>query len=236
MYYAIFGFLFGFIIPYMARRFAKFMPATPAYAVYRLIKPHASVSKRKKLSNPQYQKLCRRYFMRSLGWAIVCAALSWLTKAGLEQYGCASIFCTGFLWTLLLLSEIDTRMYILPDILTFPLLLFGFLFSVTCGFINPLESALASLVGFFLPVIASAFLVWKDKNALGGGDIKLFSAIGAWMGVELLLYVVILSSFLFGIASILKRQRSGAFGPSIVLATIIVAFWVFSGIPYKLNF
>jgi len=236
MFYAIFGFLFGFLIPYAARRFAKFMPATPAYAIYRLIKPHAFVSKEKRHSNPQYQKLCRRYFMRSFGWAVVCAALSWLTYSGLEEYSCAAVFCTGFLWTLLLLSEIDIRMCILPDILTFPLLLFGFLFSIICGFINPLESSLASLVGFFLPVIASAFLVWKDKNALGGGDIKLFSAIGAWMGVELLLYIIILASGLFGVASLLKKRRSGAFGPSIVLATIIVAFWVFSGIPYKFDF
>ena len=36
MWYAVYGFVFGMLIPYMARRFSKFMPATMAYAVYRL--------------------------------------------------------------------------------------------------------------------------------------------------------------------------------------------------------
>ena len=34
MSYIFWGFLFGVLIPYMARRFAKFMPATAAYALY----------------------------------------------------------------------------------------------------------------------------------------------------------------------------------------------------------
>ena len=37
MSYIFWGFLFGVLIPYMARRFAKFMPATAAYALYRLL-------------------------------------------------------------------------------------------------------------------------------------------------------------------------------------------------------
>ena len=39
MVYVICGLVLGLLIPYMARRFAKFMPATPAYALYRLTKP-----------------------------------------------------------------------------------------------------------------------------------------------------------------------------------------------------
>ena len=62
----------------MARRFYKFMPATMAYAVYRLVKPNQPVSKQKRADNPRYGKLVRRYLMRSVGWGILAAALSYL--------------------------------------------------------------------------------------------------------------------------------------------------------------
>ena len=45
MIYAVYGFVAGFLIPYMSRRFAKFMPATPAYALYRLVKPNKTARK-----------------------------------------------------------------------------------------------------------------------------------------------------------------------------------------------
>lgn len=38
MIYALYGFLVGLFIPYTARRFAKFMPATPGYALWQLLR------------------------------------------------------------------------------------------------------------------------------------------------------------------------------------------------------
>lgn len=227
MIYAVYGFLFGILIPFIARRFAKFMPATPAYAIYRILKPVKMVSREKRKNNPQYQKLMRKYIMRSIGWGITCSGLSFLCYAGFEGATHLIKWYIGCLWVLLLLTEIDKRMELLPDILTFPLLLAGFLCatisSIGC-FVSPMESALGAAVGFVLPVFASAFLIWKDENALGGGDIKLFSAIGAWLGVELLLYTVVLSCVIFAVEALIKKQCAGAFGPSIVWATILVAF------------
>ena len=57
MTYILIGFLFGFTIPYLARRFAKFMPATLAYAIYRIFHINKTVSKSKKQKNPKYKKL-----------------------------------------------------------------------------------------------------------------------------------------------------------------------------------
>ena len=48
MIYALSGLLFGLLIPYMSRRFAKFMPATLAYALYRIVKPVRRVSAAKR--------------------------------------------------------------------------------------------------------------------------------------------------------------------------------------------
>ena len=178
MSYIFWGFLFGVLIPYMARRFAKFMPATAAYALYRLLWPVKTVSDERKRANPAYQKLMSAYVMRSLGYGIITAAISY---AAYWQFGAAHLW-----WYL--------------------------------------ESSIGAAAGYVLPVLASLFLVWKHKDVFGGGDIKLLSAAGAWLGVELLLYVILLSCLVFGIYALIRRQRAGAFGPAIAISAIIVAF------------
>ena len=123
MSYIFWGFLFGVLIPYMARRFAKFMPATAAYALYRLLWPVKTVSDERKRANPAYQKLMSAYVMRSLGYGIITAAISY---AAYWQFGAAHLWWyLAFIWILLLLTEIDYKTMYLPDILTFPLLLAG---------------------------------------------------------------------------------------------------------------
>lgn len=225
MLYIVYGFLFGILIPYMARRFAKFMPATAAYALYRLVWPVKTVSDEKKRANPYYQKLMSAYVMRSLGYGIISAAVSY---AAVLRFGTPHIWWyLSFIWILLLLLEIDYKTMYLPDILTIPLLLTGFLCAVLVGdWSGPAESSVGAAAGYVLPIIASLFLVWKNKDVFGGGDIKLLSAVGAWLGVEELLYVIILSCVIFGGYALLKRKRSGAFGPAIAIAAIIVAFFI----------
>lgn len=226
MIYALFGLLFGLFIPYLARRFEKFMPATVAYAVYRVIKPNKSVKREKKKNNHRYLKLIRSYKIYSVGWAIATAALSYFTFVSLgANY---IVWHLVFVWILLLLFEIDKRMLLLPDILTLPLLLVGFCYAALVGgWVGTGESAIGAFAGYFLPVIASLLLVWRHKDAFGGGDIKLLAAVGAWVGLEKLLYVIILSCIIFALYAAINRKRDGAFGPSIVTASIIVAFTFF---------
>ncbi len=230
MFYTICGFIFGFLIPYIARRFAKFMPATPAYALYRIIWPVKKVSKNKRQNNSKYHKLIKKYIMRSIGWAVVSASLS-----------CAVYFCFGQperLWllflilSLLLLYEIDERMLLLPDILTIPLLIGGFAYSAFAlsynsdYILSPEQiSVLGASAGYILPVVASIFLIKKHPDCFGGGDIKLLSALGAWLGLEAIPYLILLSSSIFAIISVAKKQRVGAFGPSIVIGAIILVFF-----------
>ena len=75
MIYTLVGFILGFSIPYLARRYAKFMPATMAYALYRIFHINKSVSKSKKLCNRKYLQLKNHYLMRSLGWGIISSAI-----------------------------------------------------------------------------------------------------------------------------------------------------------------
>ncbi|MBO7097159.1 MAG: hypothetical protein J6W11_00785, partial [Alphaproteobacteria bacterium] len=124
MLYIFSGFLFGMLIPYMARRFAKFMPATMAYALYRLIMPNKKVSAVKRKNNIKYRNLMRKYVIKSFVWGVVSALLTLGVHLCLR-----SDLLIVLVWILLLLYEIDERMFLLPDILTVPLLIVGFLYS-----------------------------------------------------------------------------------------------------------
>ena len=229
------SFVWGAMVPYMARRFAKFMPATPAYALYRLIKP----SKHTKCENQKYKLLKKKYRLRSLVYAFALSGLSLM----LIRNNAANVMIVGsmlFIWILALLAEIDYRTFLLPDILTVPLLIFGFAFSAiveeffgvgkyVCGdfpMIGVVQSAIGALLGYFIPVVASLFMLKKSKDAFGGGDIKMLAAIGAWLGINGLFFTILSSCVLFGVYMLIKRKKSGAFGPALAMAA--VAYIVYS--------
>ena len=220
MIYILSAFVFGLFIPYAARRFAKFMPATFAGALIELFR----LEKREK----GYRKhsLYRKFLWRSVLCGLVAAGL---TGFAMQHFGTLGLgFLMFYLLGLLLLAEIDYRTFLLPDILTVPLLLAGLLTSVLhVGFVTPEESVFGAVIGYVLPVLVSLLIVWRNKEAFGGGDIKLLSAIGAWLGIEGLLYVVALSSVLGLFYGLIRRQRSLAFGPMIALSGILVAFFLF---------
>lgn len=223
MVYALYGFIFGLFIPYIARRFAKFMPATFAYALWQIVLPQ---KRSKKEKSPAYRALRNSFLWRSLMSGLITAGLSYGASLNFGAVGIWWILI--YIWILLLLAEIDYRMFLLPDILTIPLLLAGVLVSAMgWGFVTPQESALGAFIGYFLPVLVSLLFVWKNKDAFGGGDIKLLAAIGSWLGPDNLLYVIIVSCVLFILYALVKRQRTGAYGPALALAGIIVAFYFF---------
>ena len=149
-----------------------------------------------------------------------------LTFIALSQFS-FSVMLIIYIWILLLLAEIDIRSFILPDILTIPLLLLG----ITASYLgkSPIlidESIYGALVGYFLPVVVSLLIVWYKKDAFGGGDIKLLSAIGSWLGVEGLLYVITSAAILGLLWALFKKKKSLAFGPMLSLSGIIILFFI----------
>ena len=124
--------------------------------------------------------------------------------------------------------EIDLKMLLLPDILTIPLLIGGFVFAAFFGVnVSAEESAAAAMAGYVLPVVATLLMLWRSVDAFGGGDIKLLSAIGAWLGLEGVIYTILLSCLVFGLYSAVRRQRAGAFGPSLSVSAVIILLWLF---------
>lgn len=216
MLFVFCAFVFGFCVPYMARRFNKFMPATFAGALVELCR------REKKVKAIRKNKLYKKFMWRSFMCGVVNALI-----VGCGVYFTTSIspaFLTLYICLLFLMAEIDFRSMLLPDILTIPLLLIG-LFVACFGLSNMQmeDSVVGAVVGYFLPVLVCLLIVWYKKDAFGGGDIKLLSALGAWLGVESLLNVIALASILGIVYAIVKRKSSLAFGPMIAIAGIVMA-------------
>lgn len=214
------AFIFGFCVPYMARRFNKFMPATFAGALVELCRREKKVKAIKK--NKLYKKFMWRSFMCGVFNALIVGCGIYFTTS------ISPAFLTLYICLLFLMAEIDFRSLLLPDILTIPLLLIG-LFVACFGLSNMQmeDSVVGAMVGYFLPVLVCLLIVWYKKDAFGGGDIKLLSALGAWLGIESLLNVIALASIL-GIAyALVKRKSSLAFGPMIAIAGVVMAILKF---------
>ena len=236
MIYILSGFIFGCLIPFLARRMGKLLPAAPGYILLKIFIPSHYMPWAKLKNNPAYMHLWQRYLMRSIGWGIFTAAATGLFALNFDTL--FTWWYIAFLWILLLCVEVDKRFMLLPDFLTLPLLLLGFGYAAQQGYwlatMEPnfigyaANSALGAAAGFVLPVIASLFIVWKHPEAFGGGDIKLLTAIGAWVGIGNIAYVILGACVLFAGECLINRRRVGPFGPAIVYAALIVVILQFA--------
>jgi leader peptidase (prepilin peptidase)/N-methyltransferase len=113
-------------------------------------------------------------------------------------------------WWLFLLAALDIEHEWLPDRLTWPLLAAG-LAAAWGGFGPPLESRLIGAAAGFasLFAIARLYRTLRGREGLGGGDPKLFAAIGAWLGWTQLPFVLVGAGMLGLAALVLKRLRGG---------------------------
>ena len=226
MIFAIYGFFCGFIIPYVARRLAKICPASPSEVLWRLIIPSKHQGLKQYVQNEKYKTLAYGYWWRSVVYGMVNSVLFCAASTTFMPLGLGGIL--ALFWALMLLAEIDYRTYLLPDVITVPLLIGGFFFSCYYGsWIIGIESAVGAIAGYILPVFAGVLIAWKHSDAFGGGDVKLLAAVGAWLGILPVIYTILLSCCLFAVFAFVMKRRAGAFGPAISIAAIMVAFYFF---------
>jgi leader peptidase (prepilin peptidase)/N-methyltransferase len=92
---------------------------------------------------------------------------------------------------------IDLQHFIIPDVLSLPLIAIGLLFSVLTsspGWLSALVGGGAGFLLFYL--IALVYFRVKNEMGMGGGDIKYIAAVGTFVGIAGLLFVLFLSAFL----------------------------------------
>jgi leader peptidase (prepilin peptidase)/N-methyltransferase len=136
-----------------------------------------------------------------------------------------------FTWVLIAATFIDFDTQLLPDHLTLPVLWLGLVVNLSDGFgvggIVDLESAvIGAIAGYgFLWGTYWAFKLVTGKEGMGYGDFKLFGAIGAWLGFQLLPGVILiaaLSGLVYASITFIRGRRESSqpipFGPFLAVA------------------
>jgi leader peptidase (prepilin peptidase)/N-methyltransferase len=166
-----------------------------------------------------------RYPLVELLTAVLFGATAW--KFGPQPVVLA--WCL-FVAVLLALSLIDWDTTVLPDDMTLPLLWAGLVASAL-GWTIPLPTALAGAAAGYLSLWAVYWLfkLATGKEGMGYGDFKLLAALGAWLGWQALLPIILAASILGAIIGIvmkvtgaLREGRYVPFGPFLAGAGIVV--------------
>tara|TARA_B100001175_G_scaffold312786_1_gene319360 strand:+ start:473 stop:1237 length:765 start_codon:yes stop_codon:yes gene_type:complete len=129
---------------------------------------------------------------------------------------------------------IDLKHYIIPNELTFPLMVIGFLKSFDPNlnkaiFPNYINSLIGGLIGYL--IIWFIIFVYKkirNKEGMGLGDAKLLAVVGFWFGwlsIPFTIFISSLVALIFVIPSVLNKSRNMAsqipFGPYIIIGSIV---------------
>ena len=142
-------------------------------------------------------------------------------------------------WVLIALSAIDIDHQLLPDNMTLPLVWLGLLLSLaptvpSIGLpVDPRSSIIGAAAGYLsLWSVYHAFRLLTGKEGMGYGDFKLFAALGAWLGWQMLLLIILLAAFsgaVIGLLMIALRGRDRnipiPFGPYLAAAGWIALMW-----------
>jgi leader peptidase (prepilin peptidase)/N-methyltransferase len=156
------------------------------------------------------------------GFFAVCAV-----RWGLTPLACAwAIFAAILICQFLI--DLDTQL--LPDSLNYLLLWIGLLVA-SLGWTVPLVSAVwGAIAGYgVLWLFYHAYRLLTGKEGMGYGDFKLMAALGAWLGADYLLAILLVSSIVGGVlGSILllvgklaHKDIPIAFGPFLAGAGLV---------------
>ncbi|STZ56255.1 Pectic enzymes secretion protein outO [Moraxella lacunata] len=136
-----------------------------------------------------------------------------------------------YLWILIALTGIDFDTQLLPDRLVFPLGMMGLMANTQNIFTSVSSAVWGGLLGFLsFWLVAKLYALITKKDGMGAGDFKLLGAIGAWLGVSMLPFLILVSAVLGSIVGVVLMRMRGesrafAFGPYIAIAGIIALLW-----------
>ncbi len=151
-------------------------------------------------------------------------------KFGFSWYALSAMILA---WGLIALSVIDFKTTLLPDNITLPLLWLGIIVNYFNLFCSLEDSVLGAIFGYLS--LWSVFQVFKlitGKEGMGYGDFKLLALLGAWLGWQYLLAIILISSVLGSIigvtlilTKVLGKDIPTPFGPYLALGGIVCLLW-----------
>jgi leader peptidase (prepilin peptidase)/N-methyltransferase len=173
-------------------------------------------------------KISMRYPLIELATGVAFAALSW--HFGAQP---TTLLWCGFVAALIALAGIDWDTTLLPDSINQPLLWAG-LFLAAHGLIDVslLHSVVGAMLGYLsLWSVYWAFKLATGKEGMGYGDFKLLAALGAWLGWQMILPIVLGASVIGAAVGIGMKLRSNLregryvpFGPFLAGGGLVVLF------------
>jgi leader peptidase (prepilin peptidase) / N-methyltransferase len=147
----------------------------------------------------------------SLQYPIVEALTAALFGLAWWYYGPGPLLASRLILgcALIVLFAIDLEHHLLPNIITIPSIVIGFMFSFV---VEPgWKSSLIGIVigGGVLFLIAEGYYRVRHEEGLGMGDVKMLAMIGAFVGWQLTLLSLMIASFagtIIGLALIVTRR------------------------------
>ncbi len=175
-----------------------------------------------------------RYPVVELATATAFAVVAW-------HFGFGPAALLGLVFTayLVALTAIDVDRQLLPDVLTVPLMWIGLIASLwhSPGDAVPpaalRDAVIGAAAGYLsLWLVFQLFKLVTGKEGMGYGDFKLFAAIGAWLGWQMLPVVLMLAAVVgaaVGLALMATRRLDRGvpipFGPYLAGAAWIALLW-----------
>jgi leader peptidase (prepilin peptidase) / N-methyltransferase len=182
----------------------------------------------------------------SLRYAAVEVLTGALFTVVLYSYGLSwgTLIYWLFVSALVTITFIDLDHQIIPDVISLPGIPIGFICSYFIPWLSWLESLLGILLGGgLLLFIAWLYEVLAKREGMGGGDIKLLSMIGAFLGWKAVFPIIFFASLcgtLIGVPLMLVREKDSRFalpfGPFLATAAVVYLFWGVDIIQWYLSF
>ncbi len=169
-------------------------------------------------------RISPRYPLVELANAVGYVIILWRFGVGWPALAYALLFSA-----LLVITCVDLAHMIVPDLITLPGIVLGFLLAATVLPVGLVDSLLGILVGGGL----LWFLAWASpylfgKEGMGGGDIKLLAMIGAFLGWKPTLLTVMIAAIVGSVVGLgliackaMQRDQYLPFGPFLALGAVM---------------
>ena len=133
----------------------------------------------------------------SIRYPAIEAFTAAVTLAIIWRWGVSSALVPAliFSWILIALTFIDVDNFLLPDVMTLPLLWLGLLVNLAGEFCDIHAAVTGAVAGYLsLWLVYHLYRGITGRAGFGHGDFKLLAALGAWLGWQMLPLIILLAS------------------------------------------
>lgn len=138
-----------------------------------------------------------------------------------------------FTWIIICLTFIDLDYQLLPDQLTLLLLWLGLFLSLFNLFCTPQTAIIGAICGYLIfASVQSVFHFFTQKTGMGQGDFKFLSALGGFLGWQMLPFIILFASISGVLVTLIIMGIRGQtksvpipFGPYLAVAGWVALLW-----------